>query len=388
MAQVLPAEILHAQYAEDVLGFFRRSFAAVTLVLFEERVFPGALEEVVLLLAEGRGAGPADDVHVVEHVDLAALDVDGLPPLSPLAERLPTVPGDSLLAQLLPNRTRRLYGDLQRQADVSALAALASVDIGAVTGGNDFFMVSANDARVPARFLRPAVSKAAHIPGARLTASDHRRLNAEGRPAQMLVVGRNHSEADLAELRPYLASGERRGISARYKCRVRSPWWSVPLPKHGTPAALMTYCSSEHPRLVVNEAGVLHTNTVHGLTINGEMPVAELAARFLNSLTLLSAELVGRSYGGGVLKLEPTEAEAVLIPRGPGEVSDRLADVDVLLRGQGLSAVLDLVDPLVLGAGGLGLDADQIASLRAAAEQLRARRRARGKAPRPAQLTL
>ena len=389
MAQVLPAEILHAQYAEDVLGFLRRSFAAVTLVLFEERVFPGALKEVVLLLADGCGIGPADGVHVIERVDLAALDVDRLPKRAPSAERPPTAPGDSLLAQLLSDEARRVYSQLQRHVDVASLGAHASVDIGAVTGGNDFFMVAANDGRVSARFLRPAVSKAAHIAGARLTVDDHRRLKAEGKPAQMLVVDRSHPETDLADLKPYLALGEALGINERYKCRVRSPWWSVPLPKHGAPHALMTYCSSEHPRLVVNEAGVLHTNTVHGLTMHGAMAVGELAVRFLNSLTLLSAELSGRSYGGGVLKLEPTEAEAVLVPGGSAAVSDRLADVDVLLRTKGLSAVLDLVDPLVLGAPGLGLDAAQIASLRAAAEQLRARRRARGKAPRPAaRLTL
>lgn len=388
MAQVLPAEILHAQYAEDVLGYLRRSFAAVTLVLFEQRVFPGALEEVVLLLAEGRGVGPAHGTQVVEVADLASLDVGRLVrpsegTMNPIAEGV-----DTLLLQLLPDSTRELYCELRRRPEVAALGTLASVDIGAVTGANDFFLVPGNDARVPERFLRPAVSKAAHIAGARFTSADHRRLSVQRKPMHMVVIDRHHAQQDLADVEPYLALGDASGISGRYKCRVRSPWWSVPLPKHGTPAAFMTYCSSEHPRVVVNEAGALHTNTVHGLTPLGAFDAAEIAARFLNSLTLLSVELVGRSYGGGVLKLEPTEAEATLLPIAGEQLAPRLGEIDQLLRRERLRPVLDMIDPLVLGSAGLGLTASEITRLREAAEKLRSRRRARGKAPQPGQLTL
>lgn len=375
-------------YAEEVLGYLRRSFASVTLVLFEQRVFPGALEEVVLLLAEGHGVGAADGVHVVEVADLAALDLDRLiRPDSTGMARI-TEERDTLLSQLLPDATRDLYRELRRRSDVPAFGSLASVDIGAVTGANDFFLVPGNDARVPERFLRPAVSKAAHIVGTRFTTADHRRLSDDGKPMQMVVIGREHQDQDLAGVRPYLALGEAGGISDRYKCRVRSPWWSVPLPKHGAPAAFMTYCSSEHPRVVVNEAGALHTNTVHGLTAIGPFKAAEIAARFLNSLTLLSVELVGRSYGGGVLKLEPTEAEAALLPVGGEPLAPRLGEIDELLRRGNLRQVLDMVDPLVLGPAGLGLRESEITLLRDAAERLRSRRRSRGKAPQPEQLTL
>ncbi len=388
MAQVLPAEILHAQYAEEVLGYLRRSFAAVTLVLFEQRVFPGALEEVVLLLAEGHGIGAADGVHVVEVADLAALDVAHLVRPDGGHDVRAADEGDTLLLQLLPDAARKLYRELRRRSDVATIGALASVDIGAVTGANDFFVVPGNDARVPERFLRPAVSKAAHIVGARFTGADHRRLSDEGKPMHMVVIGREHPEDDLADVRTYLALGEAGGINDRYKCRVRSPWWSVPLPKHGAPAAFMTYCSSEHPRVVLNEVGALHTNTVHGITTIGPFDAAEIAARFLNSLTLLSVELVGRSYGGGVLKLEPTEAEAALLPVAGEPLSPRLGKIDELLRRGNLRQVLDVIDPLVLGPAGLGLGDSEVTCLRDAAEKLRSRRRGRGKAPQPEQLTL
>jgi hypothetical protein len=56
---VLPAELLSVNYAADVRRFLIERFACVQLVLFTERVFPGVQEEVVLLFADGYGAGPA-----------------------------------------------------------------------------------------------------------------------------------------------------------------------------------------------------------------------------------------------------------------------------------------------------------------------------------------
>lgn len=50
---VLPAELLSANYAGPVRKFLFENFADVHLVLFEERVFPDAETEVVLLLASG-----------------------------------------------------------------------------------------------------------------------------------------------------------------------------------------------------------------------------------------------------------------------------------------------------------------------------------------------
>lgn len=382
MAQVLPAEILHAQYAEAVLAFLRRSFASVTLVLFERRVFPGALEEVVLLFAEGRGLGPSAKVRVLDCVDLDAFDINSLLVAAPAVEYGIADSNQSLLAQLLPAEARKLYDELARSVHVRLLGDIASVDIGAVTGANDFFLVRGDDGRVPARFLRSAASKAVHVRGARLTGADVEQLTAAGKPMHILAVDPAHPHDDLADLEQYLEFGRQGGVPERYKCRVREPWWAVPLPKHGVPDALMTYCSSDHPRLVLNQAGALHTNTVHGVKMRCGGDAGLLAAGFINSLTLLSAELVGRSYGGGVLKLEPTEAEAVLVPTAPVELAERLAEIDGLLRGGDLRQVLDIVDPFVLGDSGLGLSTDQIAVLRAAGDKLRARRRARGKSPR------
>ena len=83
------------------------------------------------------------------------------------------------------------------------------------------------------------------------------------------------------------------------------------------------------------------------------------------------------------MKLEPTEAEALLIPPLSGLRNARrlLRVVDQHIRARDLNAALELVDPLVLGEG-LGLTQGEIASLTKGAQKLRDRRHARKRDPR------
>jgi adenine-specific DNA-methyltransferase len=381
MGQVLPAELLHTQYATEVLEFLRRRFGHVALAVFEERVFPGALEEVVLLFADDYGAQALADVQLISCQNVADLDL-GLveatcavksPSSKPRAGR------QKLLSQLLPRSTQDLVSRLSGHDAVRELGTVASVDIGVVTGANNFFVLPQSEAdQIDASLLRPAVSKAAHVRGAELTKSDHASLLASGAPGLMLVADRSSREVALNSARGHIRAGERSGVHERYKCRIRDPWWALAIPKTGVPDLLLTYCSSQYPRMALNTAGALNTNTLHGVTVLSNVDPAAVAAVFFNSLTLLSAELVGRSYGGGVLKLEPTEAEALLLPPVSTELSSLLPAVDRAIRTRDLSAALDLVDPIVL-EGALGLDGDAIEELRQGRERLRSRRERRGK---------
>ena len=88
------------------------------------------------------------------------------------------------------------------------------------------------------------------------------------------------------------------------------------------------------------------------------MELLPLAA--LNSITLLGAETVGRAYGGGMLKLEPREADVLPVPsrrclwrvrpmRWPGTARLSLS----ALRERRLQDAVRLVDEVLLdGAAG------------------------------------
>jgi adenine-specific DNA-methyltransferase len=104
---------------------------------------------------------------------------------------------------------------------------------------------------------------------------------------------------------------------------------------------------------------------------HGASPRA-VAAAFLNSLTFAFAEIIGRSYGGGVLELEPNEAEKLLLPLGGADRLD-VDELDRLLRAGNISAVLDITDRVLLSEG-MGLGTEQVQQLRTVWEKLRDRR--------------
>lgn len=383
LALVLPAELLHAQYAKDLLTWVQARFASTRIAVFEQRVFPGALEEVVLLFADGYQQGRSAGPTLISCRTLEDLTPEAIGHVAPMHASTARGGSAKLLAQLLPAATQDLYGRLEGHLGIARLGAIASVDIGAVTGANNFFLLAnGEEPQVPPHLLAPAVSKADHVRGARLDEADYERLLDGGTRCRLLVAPADTAATDVEQLGSYLQRGVADGIDQRYKCRTRSPWWSVPLPKGGAPDLLLTYCASEHPRLALNAAGALNTNTLHGVTVEPGTDSAALAAVFYNSLTLLSSELEGRSYGGGVLKLEPTEAEALLVPLPPAVVREHLAEVDEFIRAREVDKALDLIDEVVL-VNGLGLTRDEIALLREGAATLRARRRARGAKPDP-----
>jgi len=383
LAMVLPAELLHVQYAGPVREFLLRTFRRVTVVAFEERIFPGALTEVVLILAE-RDA-PEAGFRVIRLRDGAGLQglhgtLDGIPNEA-------TPPSGRWSESLLEGGALDTYSDLVARGVASPLSKVASVHVGTVTGANDFFLLSDFEVKerlLPPSVLFPCVSRAAHVTGARLAKPEWNALrNARGK-VWLLRLGRGR--AVPASVRPYLEEGEQKGLDRRFKCRVRDPWYAVPFV--APPTAFLTYMSNEFPRLVLNRIGARSTNTVHGV-----YPLAKLSAReragfvvaFYNSLTLLSAELSGRSYGGGVLKLEPTEAEAVMFPSLPARtlasLGDHLEEVHRLLLHGDHAAVVELVDGRVL-EGALGVERTAIRQVREVAASLRGRRRARGAAGR------
>ncbi len=90
----------------------------------------------------------------------------------------------------------------------------------------------------------------------------------------------------------------------------------------------------ESPRVI--HAGAVAPNTLHLVRLRPDcgVHILDLAAAWQTSLTALSCELEGHSLGGGMLKLEPTEARRMVIamPALEPEMLDRAAvELDNLL---------------------------------------------------------
>lgn len=310
LALVLPAELLTVNYAAPVRDFLMRTFARVRLVVFTERVFPGVMEDVVLLLAEGRDGGPTGHCELVQTRNgetLAGVDESGVRMWSPsLTGRWSNA--------LLPDEVASAHTAAVATNDFVPLAVWGDTTLGMVTGNNRYFALTGADLRrlglEKGDVVRLSPPGSRHLRTLTLTRARLEALDAAG-SATWLFRPAVPSPAATR----YIAEGERKGVDAAYKCRVREPWWRVPYLRPAD--LLLTYMNADTARLCTNTAGVHHLNSVHGVYLAEEhlrLGRGFLALASLNSITLLGAELVGRSYGGGVLKLEPREADRWPMP--------------------------------------------------------------------------
>lgn len=383
MGLVLPAELLSVNYAAAVRQFLFDRFQRVELVLFTEQVFPEAEADVVLLLADGFDEGPTDHATIYQ-----AQDAESLATLGGSLTWTPTDPAAKWTGLLVAPDAIEPLRTLKSAGHFTNLETWGDTTLGMVTGNNRYFALS--PARVaelgipPKDRIRLSPPGSTHLRGLALTDYAMEKLGKEGRATWLFRPSERPSLAAEA----YIDTGHRAGVDEAYKCRVRNPWYRVPLLR---PADLLLTCmNADTPRLTTNSAGAHHLNSVHGVYLADEL--RELGRELLplaslNSITLLNAEMVGRSYGGGILKLEPREADVWAMP-SPNQIhacADQLRSIKKrvadLLRNGHLGQAVQLVDDTLLVGPGIVTSTD-LQNVRDAHTAMTSRRTTRGRSGR------
>ncbi len=383
MGLVLPAELLTVSYAAQVRRFLLDRFGSVRLVMFESLVFPGVLEDVVLLLAEGQGPAPCFEVYQARDVrDLASVNGERWTGFTPERD-------EKWTPALLSPTTVDVYRQVTAGEGFAKLLDWGETYLGAVTGNNDYFALTRADVRrlglTQADLLPISPPGSRHLRGLSFSERAWRSLGADGSRCY-LFYPRPGALSDAA--RAYVTKGRAVGVHTAYKCRTRDPWWRVPLVPQ--PDLLLTYMDHDRPRLTANTAQVYHLNSLYGVAIrHGLRDLGRdlLPLASLNSVTLLGAEVVGRAYGGGLLKLEPTEADRMPVPAptlvraAERELRTLRPQLSGFLRRGELAKAVQLVDRVLLTRH-LNVSHQQLAALREARQQLFSRRIARGRGTR------
>lgn len=376
LAIVLPAELLTVGYAEPIRRWLRQRFAAVHLIMFERLQFEDALEKVVLVIARGTGGCDAFSLLPVEDAaDLKSLKLFG-------RSHFTVAPANAgkWTDLLLPIDQRQVFKRVVDEHCVS-LGSYGPPELGTVTGANSFFTLSEETRHEfglsEDQLARISPPGTRHLKGLSFTQRAWEDLRDAGERVWMLYPPRDDRTRSL---RRYLMRGEREGVPDAYKCRVRDLWWRPPAV--APPDLFFTYMSHRYPRLVRNTARVSFVNSMHGVRLRSDAPkdaAAALPLLCLNSVTMLGAEIFGRSYGGGVLKMEPSEAASLPVP-GPmlfQSAFDRLkvdrAALDRQLRNGRWTSVVKRVDEVLLDDV-LGLSGGDRLALHDAVVALRERR--------------
>jgi adenine-specific DNA-methyltransferase len=376
LAMVLPAELLTVGYAEPIRMWLRQRFAAVHLIMFERLQFEDASERVVLLIARGSGGCEAFSLLPVND----ASDLPSLRLFGPSHFNVTPANAGKWSDLLLSVEQRQVFNRVVEE-HCTPLGEYGSPALGTVTGANSFFTLSESTrlefGLSENQLTRISPPGTKHLKALAFTRGDWERLRDAGEAVWLLYP--DQGDRTLA-LRRYLAKGEDEGVPDGYKCRIRTPWWRPPLVP--APDLFFTYMSHRYPRLIRNSAGVSFVNSMHGIRLKKEAPRAAAAALPLlcfNSVTMLGAEIYGRSYGGGVLKMEPREAAALPVP-GARELNaafDELkkdrSRLERQLRDGRWTSVVKRVDEILL-QNVFGLSAAEALSMHEAALSLRERR--------------
>lgn len=374
LAMVVPAEILQVKYASELRSRLSKQFEHIVLVSFRKLVFPEIQQEVVLLLAEGKRQqlGKPSDIHTIEFEDGAALIARG--DLTDAVAHLPakhTRNGMKWTALFLSRDAFSALDEAEQSVKLTPLGKLAEVDVGIVTGRNSFFVLpkSKREELCVQSVSVPIIGRTSALTSILFNSDDFESYTTQ-HPAYLLHLSGVAQSTFPTALINYIQEGEAEEVHKGYKCRIRKRW--VDVPSVFVPQAFLYRQIHKYPLLVVNNAGVTSTDTIHRVRIKPNINVKLLAGCFFNSLTMAWAEVCGRSYGGGVLELEPREAEELPIPYAE-HLSLDIEKVDTLLRqGQHLAA-LDYVDSVVL-KGFLGFDDSMITNIRLAWTELSSRR--------------
>jgi hypothetical protein len=229
--------------------------------------------------------------------------------------------------------------------------------LGCVTGNNSYFSLTAAEVAehglISSELIKISPPGSRHLRG--LTFTDRAWQQMARKGGRCYLFSPDSKQLSAAAL-AYIKSGEKNKIQKAYKCTKRSPWWRVP--QVPIPDILFAYMNHDCPRLTSNEAGVQILNSLYGIKLKDE--IKEVGKSFLpiaclNSVTLLGSEVVGRAYGGGLLKHEPREVDSLPVPspaaigKVAGELKLLRPQLATALRTGNLAQAVKLVDEVIFG---------------------------------------
>ncbi len=349
LGMILPAELIHVRHARSLRSYLGTMCSRLLIIDPEEIWFENTLQGAVILLAEKKSRGADYSYGVGIHQ--VAGDLFLAQSSEELFSKVQRINGQTVAGKwtraLLSQSERDLLDRVAGLPEVHEFREIANVDVGIVTGANEFFLV--DDETVATYELEdyayPMFGRSGHCPGVIYDDTQHKKNAESGYPTNFLWFDTDGSPISK-KTKEYIALGEGQELHKRFKCRSRKPWYRVPS-IYSTQIGLLKR-SHDMPRLILNRIGALTTDTAYRVTTSGVTP-SKLVSCFINPLTALSSELEGRHYGGGVLELVPSEIEELLIPV-PETLPIPLATLDRLIRDKSASEVLETYGSKVLSA--------------------------------------
>jgi adenine-specific DNA-methyltransferase len=346
LGMVIPAELFQVKYAAEARIFLANFFSRVTIVTFKKLVFNDIQQEVVLLLCE-KDVSTNQGIRVVEINSLEELENLNISRIHKAEVKSLDHSSEKWTKYFLREEEIQLLRKIKGDSRIKRCADVMDIDVGIVTGRNDFFMI--NKDTVAKRKLKPyvqkVVSRSSHFKGIVFNDKDFE-ANSDAQYAGYLFLPPNKDFDALPKAcKDYIKFGTEQNYHTGYKCKIRKNWYITP--SLWAPDAFVLRQVADYPKLIINKTGASSTDTIHRARLTTKIKPETIALSFLNSLTFAFSEITGRSYGGGVLTFEPTEIEEIPLPiLATGKINFK--KIDALIRQRKIEDVLDIVDQKLL----------------------------------------
>lgn len=346
LGMVIPAELFQVKYAGETRVFLSKFFSRITIVTFKKLVFNNIQQEVVLLLCE-KDVTTNKGIRVIEVGTLEELENLNVSSFQKLEVKELEHDSEKWTKYFLNTDEIQLLRRIKSDKRIKTCGEEMDVDVGIVTGKNDFFMLSEEDVKKwkLKPYTQKVVSKSNHLKGISFTDKDFE-ANSDAQHVGYLFIPPNKDFDDLPKAcKDYIKYGEELGFNTGYKCRIRKRWYITP--SLWAPDAFVLRQVGDYPKVIINQTGASSTDTIHRVKLRSEKVPETIAISFLNSLSFAFSEILGRSYGGGVLTFEPTEIEEIPMPV-LNNSKINIKQIDLLIRERRIEEVLDIVDKELL----------------------------------------
>ena len=222
-----------------------------------------------------------------------------------------------------PKWSRFPMADIRLADNTPTLADFFAIRRGLATGDNNYFILSAEQIEahnLPKQFFKPILPSPRYLPVSEIQSD---KLGNPLIEKPLFLLDCRLPEDDVKNQYPnlwrYFQHGKEQGVTDRYLCQHRSPWYS----QENRPAApfVCTYLGRSNTksgrpfRFILNQSNATVTNVYLALypkeplaTVLNETPqLARQIREVLNRICPKTMLAEGRVYGGGLHKLEPKE---------------------------------------------------------------------------------
>lgn len=339
---VLPSDLLQVSYAEDIRKYLAREFNSITLISFRDVVFNGIQQDTVIFLGEKNNSGK----HTIYHFEIEDLNVLETIDVKNLSSKGSKVDfnADKWTRYFLTEEENEFI-DKVISKRYNVVRSFADVEIGLTTGANDFFTVDRETVwkNNLEPYAWPVVRRSSQMEGIVYDAKDWGNNIEKGDKCELLLF--RNENTPYANM--YIAQGEEQGINKRYKTRIRDNWYVLPYKMPST--VLFTRRSDVYPKFVYNKELAYNLDSIHSVILKSGYLENAFVASYFNSISFAFTELAGRSYGGGVLELLPSEIESVFLPYREKN-KDLFDAIDKMVREKKpIEKILDYTDKEILG---------------------------------------